>query len=153
MQTSNNFLPIGSLADRMGASEDWRGESLLLRGRRQALLAGNIANADTPRYQAKDLNFADAMGQALNATIAPKMEVSSDRHFAPETVARPKSTLELAGYSDPSQPSLDNNTVDLDRERAGIAKNSILYQLAMMVYEDELKEFKDAAGDPMMAAR
>lgn len=153
MQTSNKFLPLGALADRLGASEEWRGDALLLRGRCQTVLAGNIANADTPRYQARDLNFADAMEQALNSTIAPKLVASSDRHVTSESVARPKSTVELAGYSDPSQPSLDNNTVDLDRERAGIAKNAILYQLAMMVYEDEFKEFKDAAGDPMKAPR
>lgn len=153
MQDVKRFLPIGSLADRMGASEEWRGEALLLRGRRQALMAGNIANADTPNYQARDLDFSQAMAQALDRENTPTMSIRSARHLATAALGAGKSTLELAGYTEPSQGSLDNNTVDPDRERAGFAKNAILYEFAKLFYEDEFKEFQGAAGDPMKAPR
>lgn len=153
MQTNNRFLPVGSLSDRMGASDEWRGEAMVMRGRRMAILASNIANADTPGYRARDIGFADAMQQAMSRGTAPQLDTRSAQHLPMTSVSPGRSTLELATYVQPDQPRLDNNTVDLDRQRAGFAQNVVLYELAKLVYEDEFNEFKDAAADPMKAPR
>ncbi|GHC92846.1 flagellar basal body rod protein FlgB [Pseudorhodoferax aquiterrae] len=153
MEPASRFLRIGSLSDRIGATEEWRGDAVVMRGRRQAILASNIANVDTPGYKARDLSFADTMEDALTRANGPQLDAKADRHFGPESMVRPRSTLELAGYEQPDQPQLDNNSVDMNTQTAKIAKNSILYELAMQVYEDELKEFKAAAGDPRTASR
>jgi len=62
--------------------------------------------------------------------------------------SRLKARLDFARYVVPSQPSLDNNSVDMDRERGVFMKNAILYQMSLSTYEDEFKEFKLAASDP-----
>lgn len=153
MQTSNRFLPVGSLSERMGASDEWRGEAMVMQGRRMAILAGNIANVDTPGYRARDIGFADAMQQALARESAPKLDARSAQHLPLTPVSPGQSTLELASYAQPDQPRLDGNTVDMDRQRAGFAQSAILYELAKLVYEDEFNEFKGAASDPLKAPR
>lgn len=153
MDTFNRFMRLGSLSDRIGATEEWRGEAVVMRGRRQALLASNIANVDTPGFKARDINFADTMKQVLYRGNAPQLDARAGKHFGPDAMVQPRSTLELAGYEQPDQPQLDNNSVDMNTQTAKVAKNAILYELAMQVYEDELKEFKAAAGDPRTASR
>ncbi|HVR48436.1 MAG TPA: flagellar basal body rod protein FlgB [Pseudorhodoferax sp.] len=153
MNTANRFMRLGSLSDRIGATEEWRGEAVVMRGQRQALLAGNIANVDTPGFKTRDIHFANTMEQVLSRGNAPQLDARSDKHFGPAAIARPRSTLELGGYEQPDQPQLDNNSVDMNTQTAKIAKNAILYELAMQIYEDELKEFKAAAGDPRTASR
>jgi flagellar basal-body rod protein FlgB len=127
------------------ADDEWKATALIFRGQRQALLASNIANADTPRYQARDISFSDALSAANRLRPAAPLTKTTPGHLAPDLVA-PRSTFELAQYALPSQSSLDGNTVDLDRERASFAQNSILHQLAVASLDDELKEFKMAVS-------
>lgn len=139
--------PSSSAAARGDAmDEDWKATALVFRGKRQALLASNIANADTPHYQARDISFSAALEQVSRARQA-SMSVTSPRHMAADIVS-PRTTLEFAQSTLQSQPSLDGNTVDLDRERASFAQNSILHQLAVTSLDDELKEFRMAITDP-----
>lgn len=113
------------------------------------MLASNIANADTPGYQAKDLHFTDAMRDAMKKLPGPTLQATSAKHVsAGASAATSQSTLDFARYVVPSQPSLDNNSVDMDRERGAFMKNAILYQMSISTYEDEFKEFKLAASDP-----
>lgn len=124
--------------------DEIKSRALVFRAFRQRLIASNIANADTPGYKAQDANFAEALqGQ----TTPPSLRTTAHGHIT-RTLGSGWSTLELAKYSQPLQPQLDGNTVDSNRENAAFAKNSILYQLALMTFDDELKEFKQAAADP-----
>lgn len=141
------FLPInGRACEGTAPDDEWRSRALILRAQRQALLASNIANADTPGYQAKDLNFSEAMQDAMQRLPGPALQATSTKHVTMPVQAQ--STLDFARYVGPSQPSLDNNTVDMDRERAEFTKNSILHRLAIDTFSDEYKEFKLAASDP-----
>lgn len=63
------------------------------------------------------------------------------------------STLALAATSEPEQPRLDGNTVDMDCKRGEFSKNASLDQFAVMTVDDESKEFKQASSDPRMAPR
>lgn len=108
---------------------DFHSKALVLRADRQRILAGNIANADTPGFMARDLNFKEAMGAASDGRLALQTSSSSlvtthARHLDTST-----STIERnLGYSVSSQPSVDGNSVDLDRERANFADNAIRYE-------------------------
>lgn len=138
------FIPTKSSSSPRG-DDEWRGNALILRGRRQALLASNLANFDTPGYQAKDINFAEALDSQLASN--PELKRTSNTHMsAPEP--RMRSTLEFAQYVKPVQPSLDGNTVDDNRERVTFTKNSILYEAALKSLGDELEEFNMASSDP-----
>ncbi|MFN4359334.1 MAG: flagellar basal body rod protein FlgB [Hylemonella sp.] len=149
MSSSAKFLPINGAAGAAATDEEWRGRAVILRAHRQALLASNIANADTPGYQARDFDFSDAMRDAMKRLPGPALQVTSTKHVGTTAPAiTSQSTLDFARYVVPSQPSLDNNSVDMDRERGVFMKNAILYQMSLSTYEDEFKEFKLAASDP-----
>lgn len=149
MSNSAKFLPINGFAGSALTDDDWKGRALILRAHRQAMLASNIANADTPGYQAKDLHFTDAMRDAMKKLPGPTLQATSTRHVSTTASASAsQSTLDFARYVVPTQPSLDNNSVDMDRERGAFMKNAILYQMSISTYEDEFKEFKLAASEP-----
>jgi flagellar basal-body rod protein FlgB len=115
---------------------DLHANALLLRAERQHLIASNIANADTPGYAARDINFRDAMaaasGQRRLAGGQSALPASSPPHPAhiPLGDARgglPGASTGLA-YAVQSQPAMDNNSVDLDRERANFVDNAVRYE-------------------------
>ncbi|MDP2878340.1 MAG: flagellar basal body rod protein FlgB [Sulfuricella sp.] len=103
-------------------------DALNLRAYRQQVLASNIANADTPNYKARDIDFAKELQRAqgvqagnlnLNATSSRHMQASGGTLNA------------QALYRATVQPSIDGNTVDMDVERAQFADNAIHYQFVM----------------------
>jgi len=123
--------------------DDFNGQALILRAKRQAMLASNIANADTPGYKATDIDFSAALRHALDNQSAP---TSSSEGYV-DTAASQLSTASFVRYRQPAQSNLDGNTVDMDLERAEFARNAILYQFAITVLDDEVKEFKLASSD------
>lgn len=105
-------------------------KALSLRANRQQLLASNIANADTPNYKARDIDFASALKRAESGNTAGQaLSVSNPRHL------QPKGSTGAAGaaalYRIPSQPSIDGNTVDMDIERSQFTDNAIHYQFLL----------------------
>ena len=101
-------------------------KALEVRSFRQQLIASNIANADTPHYNAVDINFADAMKQALsNVKKGVEMTKTSDRHLD----GKAKDTLYgiTPLYRTVVQPSIDGNTVDSNIEQAQFTENSLRY--------------------------
>ncbi len=113
--------------------------ALNLRAARQELIASNIANADTPNYKAKDIDFTSALQGALQGTSDPlPLTVSSAQHMngnAGETVLGAK-----IQYRVPLQPSADGNTVDMDVERAQFADNSLRYEASVRFVSDKVKD-------------
>lgn len=112
--------------------------ALNLRAARQELLASNIANADTPNYKARDINFASALQSALagTSTAVPTVK-TSPMHL------EGKSAASILGapvmYRKPVQPSADGNTVDMDVERAKFADNALRYEASVMFVNAKLK--------------
>lgn len=104
--------------------------ALNLRARRQEILAANIANADTPNYKARDLDFAAALKGAMGAADGPvKLRRTSARHL--DASAATGMSAGLNKYRSAVQPSLDGNTVDPDVERAHFADNALHYQFLL----------------------
>jgi flagellar basal-body rod protein FlgB len=119
------------MLNRLTDSLDFQAQALSLRSERQRLIASNIANADTPGYVARDLNFAQALRAATGATQpAGALAVSRAGHIGGAGSAALASEANMT-YAMPSQTNLDRNTVDMDRERASFADNSVKYEATL----------------------
>lgn len=104
------------------------GTALALREQRMQLLAANIANADTPGFRAKDMDFS----QALNAALAPGAGVGGADPI--------RGAASGAQFDAPtSQPSLDGNTVDGERAKAAFAQAAMEYQASMRFVESKVR--------------
>jgi len=103
--------------------------ALNLRAQRQEILAANIANADTPNYKARDIDFGSALGSALSGTGAQAVTLArtSPRHLQANGAA---SNPELM-YRTEEQSSVDGNTVNMDAERAAFAENALQYEASL----------------------
>ncbi len=107
-------------------------QALNLRSQRTELLAANLANADTPGYRARDIDFKSAMAQASggsNATPAVRLQTTNTGHIGPKLV-NGAAAPELK-YRTPLAPSLDGNTVDAQLEQAAFAENTVRYQATL----------------------
>jgi flagellar basal-body rod protein FlgB len=130
------------MLNRLTASLDFQGQALTLRSERQRLLASNIANADTPGYVARDMDFASALRQATGqSNVASTLATSTNGHIAAATGARAEANLL---YANPSQTNLDRNSVDMDRERAAFADNSVKYEATLRFINGNVRTMLDA---------
>lgn len=119
--------------DRLDALMGFHQQALGLRAERQQVLASNIANADTPGYQARDFDFSSALAKATSASAGAPAALSLATPRAGHQAAQGAATLagvELM-YRVPTQPSLDGNTVDMDVERVSFADNSLHYEASL----------------------
>ena len=128
------------MLDRLDAALRFQQEALNLRAQRQEILAANIANADTPGYQARDIDFAAQLQKVMDRGRAAGggvgLTLTSSRHIPARASGAPP--LDLM-YRTPDQPSLDGNTVDMDRERTQFADNSLQYQTGLTVLGGQIK--------------
>jgi flagellar basal-body rod protein FlgB len=116
--------------------------ALNLRAYRQQLLSSNIANADTPNYKARDIDFSKALGGALNARFSPMaLATTSSRHIDSAPVSPFDS---LAQFRTESQSSVDGNTVDMDVERAAFAENALHYEASITFINGLLRSMQTA---------
>jgi flagellar basal-body rod protein FlgB len=100
-------------------------DALLLRGQRTSILASNIANADTPNYKARDIDFGAMMRSASQQQDGRVMLASTHRdHIAPQSNAMQPALM----YRNPLHPSLDGNTVDSHVEQAEFSENALMFQ-------------------------
>ena len=128
---------------RLTDALDFQAQALVLRAERQRLIASNIANADTPGYVARDMNFAQALKEATAAggNGAAALATSQAGHLAGSAGARGEAQLL---YASPSQTNLDRNTVDMDRERASFADNAVKYEATLRFINGSVRTMLDA---------
>jgi len=130
---------------------DFQSKALVLRAERQQIIASNIANADTPGYAGRDLNFKDAMmnatGGGLNGSSSNLQGngTTDPRHIPLASggfdALSGRSTL---AYTTQIQPSLDGNSVDMDRERANFVDNAVRYEATLRFINGESKTILSA---------
>ena len=97
--------------------------ALALREQRNNILASNIANAATPGFKARDMDFqAELERVAGNGT----MQATNSKHFGTSTISNGQLM-----YRDPVNPSLDGNTVELGVEQMEFAENALRYQTSL----------------------
>lgn len=122
---------------RLTESLDFHAQALTLRAERQRLIASNIANADTPGYQARDFDFAATL-RAATGSAGAGQGIASD---VLSTSGR--ATPELR-YVQPAQTNLDSNTVDMDRERAAFMENAFKYESTLRFINGNVRAMLDA---------
>lgn len=102
-------------------------DALLLFERRTRLLAENIANADTPNYKARDIDFNAALNQAQADQINLQTTQSGHMNLSTEPYG------EFIKYHVPEQSSADGNTVDIQKQQAAFAENNVRYQTTLTI--------------------
>lgn len=127
------------MSSRIDQMFQFQQTALNLRAARQELIASNIANADTPNYKAKDIDFASALQSALSGSGQKlQVAVTSPQHLAGATGESVLGAPVM--YRNPLQPSADGNTVDMDVERAQFADNALRYEASVRFVSDEGKD-------------
>jgi len=130
------------MLNRLTDSLNFQAQALSLRSERQRLLASNIANADTPGYQSRDIDFPRALREATgDQPTMPAMTTTSAGHMAPAAGALSDSQKL---FSQPAQTNLDSNTVDMDRERANFVDNTVKYEATLRFINGQVKTTLDA---------
>jgi flagellar basal-body rod protein FlgB len=129
---------IGKLDDYLRFQQT----ALSLRSQRQELLASNIANADTPNYKARDIDFASALQGALARQGAPAngLATTAPAHIprgAPDGSSLPDGTP--VQYRGVVQGSADGNTVDMDVERNQFADNAVRYEAGISMINQQIR--------------
>lgn len=137
------------MLDKMTGRLDFHSDALLLRAERQRVISSNIANADTPGYVARDFNFAKTLqaAQGDNGSVRQALQAASTTHSQHMPLPTEKFGTDgkgRLGYSLTSQPSLDNNTVDLDRERANFVDNAVRYEATLRFLNGQSKTMLSA---------
>lgn len=142
------------MLDGLNASLAFYTQALDVRGRRQEVLAANVANSDTPNYKARDFDFKAELDRAMGSN-APAgsggpggpgglaLRTTAAGHIAGQApgVSTGAATLE---YRNPIQPSLDGNTVDMNVERVEFMENAVHYQANLQILGNQLKGLKSA---------
>jgi flagellar basal-body rod protein FlgB len=113
--------------------------ALNLRAARQELLASNIANADTPNFKARDIDFASALKDAVAGT-SPRLSMQTTAAAHLSAAGDGKTVMGApVQYRKVLQPSADGNTVDMDVERAQFADNALRYEASVKFISDDIK--------------
>ncbi|MCG8488981.1 MAG: flagellar basal body rod protein FlgB [Candidatus Thiodiazotropha sp.] len=113
--------------------------ALVLRSQRAEILSANLANADTPGYKARDIDFKAMLQQQMGDGM--RMATTSSGHIQAESGTVPPAQLL---YRVPSQPSLDGNTVDSEREHAAFGTNAIEYQTSLNFVNSKISGLRKA---------
>ena len=113
-------------------------QALNFRAQRAEVLANNIANADTPNYKARDLDFASVLAAQAdkNSNGTFGLERTNSRHIDAEGVSMGEESLK---YRVPTQPSIDQNTVDAQIEQSNYAQNSMDFQASFTLLNSKFK--------------
>lgn len=114
-------------------------QALGLWQKRAEVIAGNLANADTPGYLARDVDFRQALASASGQSDKLAMTATQSGHIDATTL----STDQLA-YRVPLQPTMDGNTVDAQVEQASFAANSVHYQASLSFITAQIRMLRTA---------
>ncbi len=108
-------------------------QALDLRVQRSEILAANLANEDTPGFQARDLDFARELQRADSPFDIGDISASANGKAVPQLM-----------YRTPMQASLDGNTVDLSMEQSNFSKNSMDFQTSLTFLNMKFQGLKQA---------
>lgn len=120
--------------------------SMRMRQLRNNITSSNIANAETPGYHAKKMDFEEALARSLDMDGANSLSTSSGDHFAVGGVSVAKTRPDI--YENPEGAvNNDGNTVDLEKEMSALSENAIMYKTALQLINKKMAALKYAAGD------
>ena len=111
-------------------------DALLVRGRRAEVLANNIANADTPNYLARDIDFKSVLAGVSSEEPTLPMTRTDSGHT--QGFLNPDTAADLM-YRIPSQAAVDGNTVEVQEEMASYTENALAYQSSFTFLDKKFK--------------
>ncbi len=114
-------------------------QALRLRAARAEVLAANLANADTPGFKARDVDFAAILRGELPSPV--RLAATQPGHIGSDNGVIPSSRLL---YRNPTQPSVDGNTVDMVREQVAFSQNAMQYQASMRLLDGKIRSLLTA---------
>jgi len=118
--------------------------SLRMRQIRHNVTTANIANAETPGYHAKKMEFEDALARALDLDGAQSLSATHGDHFS----SGGTSTVAGEIFDNPDVAiNNDGNTVDVEKEMSALAENSILYKSALQLINKKMAALKYAVSE------
>lgn len=137
------------MLNKLDAALSFHQNALRVRSQRQEVIAANIANADTPNYKARDIDFKSAMQQALgqsaqaSGSTANGMSRTSDMHI------NSSAGSSATGAGEPLfrpiiQGSVDGNSVDMDVERNQFVDNGLRYEASLNMINGQIKKMLTA---------
>jgi flagellar basal-body rod protein FlgB len=132
----NSIMSIIStaLSDVFGLS----GQALGLWQQRSETIASNIANADTPNYKARDIDFRSALQQASGDSSNLQMATPTEGQIDSSST----SSSDDVKYRVPLQPSMDGNTVDTQVEQSQFASNMVHYQASLSFINSSIQTLR-----------
>lgn len=114
--------------------------TLGIRAKRAEVISSNIANANTPHYKARDVDFASAMQAAQTKQTNFSLNRSNERHFDIST-----QTQAHLGFRVPTQPDTgDGNTVDVQQEQTAFMENALEYQMSLGFLDSKFSGLRKA---------
>ena len=126
-------------------------DALKVYSQRAEVLAANLANADTPGYQARDIDFRAALAAAGSPGDALQPATTSANDLTAASAGESStatdgavSTQQYLKYRVPLAPSLDGNTVDSQMEEAQFAQNTVRFQATLTFLRDRFSELTTA---------
>ena len=130
------------MLNRLTEGLNFQTQALMLRAERQRLVAVNIANADTPGFQARDFSFSQALRGAVGEGNAVATATTHAAHIAGQGGAGGLAAAQ--GYALQAQTNLDSNGVDMDRERAAFVDNALKYEATLRFVNSSVRTTLDA---------
>ncbi len=120
-------------------------QALMLRAQRNEVLAVNIANADTPNFKARDIDFRAALSQAGSSAGGQlAMSRTETGHLAQNSGDALSPLAAQLKYRLPNQPTLDGNTVEAHVEQTAFAENALQYQASLQFLGGKFASLKSA---------
>jgi len=124
-----------SFANALGLHE----QALGLRARRAEVLANNLANADTPNYQARDLDFSEALKTQVSRSRADAQSAARVTHRLHIKVNEQQASGADLKFRVPMQAAIDGNSVDAEAEQARYAENTLRFQSSFTLLNNQFK--------------
>jgi flagellar basal-body rod protein FlgB len=110
------------------------------------VISGNIANAETPGYKAKKMDFEEALARQIDIDGLRSLSTSHSEHIPVGGRVSARAKTEI--YDNPdAATSQDGNTVDLEKEMTVLAENQLQYKAAIQLINKKLAALKYAAGE------
>lgn len=131
------------MLDRLDSELNFNRNALNLRSYRQELLASNIANADTPHFKARDIDFKSALTDVMAGRADGSLSLArtSDRHLAGADENRYGAAVQ---YRTEYQGAVDGNTVNMDVERSAFAENAVQTEALITFVRDQFQQMNTA---------
>ena len=120
--------------------------SLDLRGARQQVIAANIANEETPKYRATDLNFGQALANAQQGKLPITLASTHQQHIGPKGTGFQRVVGKIEEVPAGDLP-LDANSVNIELEMAKMSDNAQQYNTAASIISMRFRQLLSAIRD------